>query len=324
MTERELEKKISRVYRRAAEETTAKLEKYTSQFEKLDAKWRADVASGAKTAEEYQKWQTGKIAMGQRWESLNTSLAMDIVKADDEARELIRDNLPNSFADGYNFASYQIATTIGDTSLNASFTIYNKDAVLNLIKNEPNLLPQLKPESKTAEKIRQGKLIRWNKQKINAEVTQGILQGESMRKIAKRMRRVVDMDKNSAIRNARTATNGALNAGKEQGFEHAQELGIEIEQRWLASLDDRTRIWHRELDGQTVKLGEKFHTKDGYEISYPCDPSAEPEMVYNCRCTVIPYLPKYGNVVTLENRNTDKLDKDYEEWKRSQPVYHPR
>ena len=320
MTERELERKIERIYRRAAEETTAKLEEYTMQFQRLDQKWQADVASGLKTVDEYQQWQLGKIAMGKRWEALNTSLAMDILKADDEARALINGNLPEAFADGFNFASYQISSAIGDAEMNASFTIYNKDAVMNLIKNEPDLLPQLNPNSRTAELIRSGKILRWNKEKINAEVTQGILQGESMGKIAKRMQKVVGMEKNSAIRNARTATNGAHNAGKMQGFERAQELGIEVEQRWLASLDDRTRIWHRELDGQTVKLGEDFHTKDGHRIAYPCDPSGEPEMVYNCRCTIVPYLPKYGNTITLEDRNTDKLNTSYEEWKRGQPV----
>lgn len=321
MTDAELEQAIKRVYRRASEETTLKLEEYTKQFERLDRKWKADVNAGLKTKEEYKQWKLNKIAIGKRWEAVNTTLATDMLKADNEARSIINDYLPEAFAEGFNFACFQMATTMGDAYMNGAFTLYNKKAVEYLIKEEPTLLPQLNPKSKTAEKIRTGEIIRWNKQKISAEVTQGILQGESMPKIAKRMENVVGMNERSAIRNARTATNGAHNAGKERGFKDAQDMGIDVEQMWLASLDDRTRVTHRHLDGQIRKIGEPF-TVDGYEIEYPCDPNAKPEMVYNCRCTLFPILPKYDKGLDLKDRDTSKMTQaSYEEWKQSQPVY---
>ena len=322
MTEEELEKKIAQVYKRASEETTKKLDNYTSQFEKKDKEMLAKYKAGEITRKEYDKWRVGQIAIGKRWDAMRNQLAKDMLNADNIAKGMINDYLPEAYAEGFNFASYQVADAIGtDNPLNASFTLYDRNAVENLIKNEPELLPQLNPESKTAKDIREGRILRWDNQKINSEVTQGLLQGESMSKVAKRMEKVVGMNERSAIRNARTAVNGASNAGKERGFERAEELGIEVEQVWLASLDDRTRIEHRKLDGQVRKLGEKFKV-DGYEIGYPCDPTAEPEMVYNCRCTVVPYLPKYDNKIDLEDRNTDKMSQDsYEEWKKGQPVY---
>lgn len=320
MTEEQLAKKIRSIYQRATKETTAKLKDYMSQFERLKEAELAKVKAGTITQAEYEKWLVGKVAMGKRWEAVTNGLAKDMVNADNMARDIINESMLETYADGFNFASYQIAkATDFDPKFNASFTIYDKNVVENLVKNDPDLLPQLNPESKTAQLIREGKIEKWSKQKINSEVTQGILQGESMDKIASRMQNVVGMEANSAMRNARTATNGARNAGKELGFERAEELGIDVEQMWLATLDDRTRIEHRELDGQIRKVGEPF-VVDGMKIGYPCDPTADPALVYNCRCTVVPYLPKYGNKITLADRNTSKMTQDYEEWKKGQPV----
>lgn len=315
MTEEELERKIERVYRRAAEETSVKLADYTKNMERL-----AEVKKATLSEEDYNKWLYGKIATGKRWEQMSTSLAKEILNADNDARELIKDYLPEAYADGYNFACYQMAEAMGDAYIDGTFTLYNKEAVDRLIKDDPDLLPQIKEGSKTAEDIREGRIVRWSKEKINGEVTQGILQGESVADIAKRMVKVVGMEKNSAIRNARTATNGAINAGKENSYIDASDMGIDVEQMWVASVDDRTRVEHRLLDGQTVKAGEKFSVL-GYDIAYPCDPSAEPEMVYNCRCTIIPYLPKFQSKQDAFSHSHSISDEKYEEWKNSQPYY---
>lgn len=311
MTEEELEKKIENVYRRASEETSQKLNEHMKRYERLDAERKASLSP-----EDYEDWRRRQYTTGQRWESMTNSLARDVLKADNEARDLINDYVPEAFADGYNYSCYQMAKGMGDSYVNGTFTLYDKQAVERLVRDNPDLLPQLNPNSKTAEDIRAGKIIRWNKEKINSEVTQGIIQGESIGKIANRMQNVVGMEERSAIRNARTATNGARNAGKEESFEDAEELGIEVLQMWVASVDDRTRYEHRQLDGQTVKTGEKFKVGD-FEIAYPCDPTADPSMVYNCRCTIIPYLPKYSK--EKPNAHQSVSQKDYEKWKEEQP-----
>ena len=82
---------------------------------------------------------------------------------------------------------------------------------------------------------------------------------------------------------------GAQNAGRQKQMEDAIEKGINISKQWIATLDDRTRDTHQKLDGQTVPVRESFHvgTKHGTaQIRYPGDPSASPELVYNCRCTM--------------------------------------
>ena len=311
MTEEELEKEIAKVYRRASEETSQKLNEYAKTFERLDAEKKASLSE-----KDYEEWRRRQYTTGKRWEAMSNSLARDVLNADNEARDIIKDYVPEAFADGYNYSCYEMAKGMGDNYVEGTFTLYDKKAVERLVRDKPDLLPQLNPEGKTAEDIRTGKIVRWNKQKITSEVTQGIIQGESIGKISKRMQNVVGMEERSAMRNARTATNGARNAGKEESFKDAEELGIEVLQMWVASVDDRTRYEHRQLDGQTVKTDEKFKV-DGYEIAYPCDPTAEPFLVYNCRCTVIPYLPKYSKEKPDAHQSVS--EKDYEEWKKSQP-----
>jgi uncharacterized protein with gpF-like domain len=121
--------------------------------------------------------------------------------------------------------------------------------------------------------------------RINAEVLQGILQGESMDKIAKRIMNVQEMNKDAAIRSARTIVTGAENKGRQDSYARAEADGIILQKQWLATDDGRTRHWHAELDGQTVEQDGVFSNAVGL-IKYPGDPSAHPSNVYNCRCSM--------------------------------------
>lgn len=94
------------------------------------------------------------------------------------------------------------------------------------------------------------------------------------------------MNRNSAIRAARTAVTGAQNAGRLDSYHAAEEMGIEMERQWVATLDSRTRHDHAMADGQTVGVDEPFIV-GGYKLMYPGDPSGEPSEIYNCRCTQI-------------------------------------
>ena len=106
-----------------------------------------------------------------------------------------------------------------------------------------------------------------------------------MGKIADRLQRVTDMNRASAIRNARTMTTCAENQGRMQSYQDLEREGCVIEREWIAASDGRTRHEHRVLDGQKRKEGEAFSV-GGEKIMYPGDPEAAPHIVYNCRCTL--------------------------------------
>ena len=95
-------------------------------------------------------------------------------------------------------------------------------------------------------------------------------------------------------------------------------MGINLEQEWLATLDNRTRHAHRVVDGQRVKVGEPFQV-DGYDIESPGDPSAPGYLVYNCRCTLIAAVKGHTTEASdLSLRHDKNLgDMTYNEWKAS-------
>ena len=155
---------------------------------------------------------------------------------------------------------------------------------------------------------------RWNMIKINSAITQGILQGESIGKIADRLQIVTDMNRAQALRNARTLHTQAESKGRERRYEEAEKLGIPIMRQWIAILDNRTRDAHRELDGQIRPRGVPFENSLG-KIMYPADKNAAPANVYNCRCA------ERGLIEGHEYNTNRFTQKGYDEWKRGKKAY---
>lgn len=317
---KEMEKQIRKEYGQAIKEVEGKLEDYMRRYEIKDEKWRAWVKEGKKTEAQYRQWRMGQIAMSKRWSDMRDKLAKVYVNADRAAYAYINKNVAWIYAENYNFSTYQIEKTL---NVDTSFLLYDEGAVMRLMADDPEMLP---PPSRTKEKeIQEGKLERWNKQKMQSVMVQGIIQGSSVIEIAKNMaEKVGEMDLNSAIRNARTMTTAAQNAGRVDSYKRAASMGIELQQRWVAVLDDRTRHAHREMDGQTVDVGKPFKYEN-YELRFPSDPFAPAFLVYNCRCCVNPVLKGFAYDHTdLSLRNTTHMTQQtYEEWKKAKPKYKP-
>lgn len=296
-----IEKLISKEYGQAAKELEDKMKKHLAKFEKKDVLMKKKLDAGQITEEEYKNWRIGQIAIGERWKEVRDSMTNTLVNTDKTAAAIIQGNSIKAYGDNMNYGTYEVEH---GAKINTGFSLYDENTVKNLLKEDPKLIPMPKVD------IPKDEL--WNRQKLTSAVTQGILQGESIPGIAKRLASVADMDKNAAIRNARTYTTAAENKGRVDSYERAKDLGIKVKKKWIATLDDRTRVEHRHLDNMVVDNDAEFET-DGYKISYPGDPSAEPEMIYNCRCTLV---AEVEGVKYNDERNDSKLgDMTYEEWK---------
>ena len=277
---------------------------------------------------EYEKWFINQSMTGKRWEELKDTLASDLVNASLIAQSVINGHIAEAYTMNFNYTIYEMETT---TFIDTFIPLYNKDAIEYIIRENPDLLPTYQ--------INVSKALRWNKQKISSAVMQGILQGESMNAVAKRMRSVTNMDYKASIRNARTASGAAANKGKEESFKRIKDMGFDIKKQWISTLDGRTRHEHRLLMGQTVDLGQPF-TVNGYELEYPCDPKATlaeklgeekavsvikaaPEMIYNCRCVIVGVLAGYEKTIEDFNYQTNpKLNgMTLDEWKNAKPTY---
>ena len=104
-------------------------------------------------------------------------------------------------------------------------------------------------------------------------------------------------NKSAAVRNARTAVTSAQNAGRQNTFNRAEEMGITIQKEWISTHDGRVRDSHAALDGVRVNNDRPFPNG----LRYPGDPSGAPAEVYNCRCTMRSIIPKYNDAKRTEN-----------------------
>ena len=270
-----LEKRLRREYEQAYKEISKKANDYFDKFAERDKRQRALVESGGLSAADYKRWRRNQMLSGKRWTDLRDYLAEDLTNTNAIAMAMVRDELPDVFAINANYTEYEIENGL---RTNYGFTLYSRETVENLIKDNRDLLP--------APTVDIAKDLRWNKQHIQSAITQGVLQGESAANVAKRLQTVANMDAAAAMRSARTAVTGAQNAGRQFVYDRAAEMGLPLKKEWMATRDNRTRHEHGVADGQIVGLKQPF-VIGGYNMKYPGDTSAPGHLVYNCRCTTV-------------------------------------
>lgn len=297
-----MEKRIATVYADTLAEAKDKLSAVLAEFRELDEKKAQAVADGKLSKKAYTGWRQELLGKEKHLRDMIDVLTEDFTNADKIAMKIVNGEAKDVYALNANYAAYDIEKK---ANTNLSWTLYDHSTVERLIREEPNLLP-LPSVDVPVDK-------RWNQKHITAAINRGILLGDPIQDIAKRLVTVASMDLNAAVRSARTATTAAECAGRIDTYKYAKSIGIEMQQEWVATLDDRTRHEHRILDGQRVDIGEAFEV-DGASIRYPGDPQAPGYLIYNCRCTVI------GAIKGLEDDDSDDHRKHmigttYEEWK---------
>lgn len=306
----ELEKKIAREYRKAVKEAQEKLDDYLRRFEIKDEKWQLMVARGEKTAEEYKAWREAQIMTGKRWEALKNQLAADYHNANVIARGIVTGAMPEAYAVNMNWATYQLEK-LG--RVDTGFTLYSRETVERILRDNPDLLPA--PGRNMKARLAAGKDVAWQAGQIQSVTLQSIAQGESIPHMAQRIARTMgETNHKSTIRYARTAMTGAQNAGRQDAYRRAEALGVKMKRRWIATLDNRTRHEHRQLDGQERGTDEPFEV-DGYEIMYPGDPSAEPFLIWSCRCTTRAVVSGWDRKSGALRSDSAIGDMTYGEWK---------
>ena len=294
----ELQEKLQLTYADAIDGMTSRIEASLKEFAAEDAKWQADVAAGKKDAKAYKAWRKDQALHNDQLKALKKALTQDLTAADKMAMAYVNQMPAGVYAEGMNFATYEIEH---GAKANTSFTLYNKNTVMELVANEPNLLPQAAFD-KAKDKA-------WNSRHVTSAVTQAVLQGQTIPQLAASIAGIAAMDQRAAMKAARTAMTSAHSLGKLKGYERAAGMGIDVEKQWLAALDSRTRGSHRHLDGETVKLDAEFSNG----LKYPGDPDGPGSEIYNCRCTLVPVI---GDVEYDEVERANKLGKmSYEEWK---------
>lgn len=321
-TDKELEKlerRISREYGKAYKEVRKTYDKYLKSFDERAKQYKAQLESGAvalpegETVEKhYAKWLLNQIGRGKRWEQLKTDMAKRVVESNKVAMSYVKDCTPTIYSLNANYAAYQIESAynaigktakdkqIKDSRIGVSFNLYDEQTVKRLIEKDRQLLPNPKVDIPKA--------IAWNRRKMQSELIAGVLRGDSIAHMADRFEHVVGMDRDAAIRNARTAVTGAQNAGRQDSYERAEAMGIIMEKEWISTQDGRTRESHELLNGVRVAQDEEFPNG----LMYPGDPSGDPSEVYNCRCTMRAVISGTASAEVITGNTVES----YEDWYR--------
>lgn len=295
---RELQGRLRRTYADAVDGMASRIEASLRGFAAEDARWRAAVAAGERDAESYKAWREGQALHNDRLKALEGALTRDLTAADEAAMAYVNRVPAGVYAEGVNLATYEVEH---GARADTSFTLYDRDTVMGLVADEPDLLPHAAFDK--------AKDTAWNSRHVTSAVTQAVLRGQTPRQLADAIAGIAAMDRRAAMKAARTAMTSAHSLGKLKGYERAAGMGIGVEKQWLAALDSRTRGSHRHLDGETARLDGEFSNG----LKYPGDPDGPASEVYNCRCTLVPVI---GDVEYDEVERADRLGgMSYEEWR---------
>lgn len=309
-----LERRIAKLYREAGKELQATIDAYFEQFKKRDEEMKAligTVQNGKEWTEaDYKQWRLNQIGRGERYQAMRDKVAHRMTDANAVAVSYTNDATPGIYSLNRNYSAYTIEQVAG----NVGFDLWDEQTVKRLAVEQPDLMPYYPPKRA----LKRGIDLAYGKKQITASVTSSILQGKSIKHMADDLqKRITTMNRNSAIRTARTAVTGAQNAGRMDSYAAAEKMGIKLKKEWLATLDARTRHSHAMLDGEQVAQDKKFSNG----CRFPGDPQGPPWEIYNCRCTLIAAVEgvdTYTAQRRVRNADTGQTevisDMTYAEW----------
>lgn len=313
-----LEKRIAAEYKGAYDAAEEKWKKYLASFEKQDKIEAQRLADGEITEQQYRAWRQRQIANGKQYEEMRNVIAQDLHKANLRAAKLSNNSMADVYALNTNYGTYLVER---GGKIDTGFTLYNHDSAEALLKEEWKISPETgrnsflpKPSAKKQKELSGLKStnpdVLWNSNKIQSAMFQGILTGEPLTDLAKRLASVAVMDKNQAIRNARTLTTNVQNKGRMDAFDRAAEKGVNLVDEWVAILDGATRHSHRHMHGERRPHNSKEPFSNG--CRWPGDPQAEAAETYNCRCRLVSWVKGFEGETVKYNEAMG--DTSFEEW----------
>ena len=323
----EIERKLKKTYEKAQAELNKKWADYMATGQArlanlYNAYLSAPADKKAEALARYQQALENYTLRSQWYQDMVTQTAYEIAHVNERAIAYLNGQMADIYTVNYN------QTVPGVDELGVRFDLADAATVRRLIMDGDIQLPE--------KKLDIPKDMAWNTKAMNDAVLQGIIQGESMDDIARRlfpeMMKVVDltgktqeeidhiMKKNwqAAVRNARTMVTSAENRGRLDRYESLAEEGLIMHKVWIATPDIRTRHAHFVMDGQEVGIDEPFIDGWGYELEYPGDPSAPAKTVYNCRCSmrseIIGVRGRSGRIEYIPRSDRDTMhDRQMEE-----------
>lgn len=266
----ELERRLVKLYANAEKGLKACITAFFEQFEEQDEEKRKQLEAGEITKKDFVQWRLAQIARGKQFEKVRDAVALEMLKANQEATELTAEAMPDVYSVNYE----QEATEINSDEGTTLPLVLTAAAIYKIVKS-------------FHQKMNTKKDVAWNKRKFTTSVTSGILRGlplngkDSVCEVT--LEFIIKINSDSARTNARTVMTTVETQARQNVYNAAAAVGVHRVKTWYTVQDNRVRDAHIAMNGVSVPWTENFIV-DGYEMIGPRDRSVPSYLWYNCRC----------------------------------------
>ena len=274
-------KRLQKLYKELAEETTQDIIKLAKEIEETD-----------KFSKKLQK---------ERLEAIRSQMYTKANQLEGTQKENIYDFLRHDGQVAFNELFYDFEMT---EKIPLSFTMLT-DKQINVIINTPVANRKLSTRLK-------GNNTKM-KQNLNRVLTRGFAKGLSTQKMAVQIAEIGGANYRRAMNIARTESGRVTSVARQQSQNHAKSIGLKLEKQWISTLDKLTRSNHQILDGKRIDIDAYFEVS-GHKALQPHMFGVASEDC-NCRCRTITIVNGMGPELRKENESKEVGEyKNYEEW----------
>ena len=279
---RRLEKSINAEYTKAYQQCKAEMSEIMARIQ-AHPEWTAE-----KRLLEMNKYN--------RLNSLCEQMAATLKDTNATAQRFIGKSSANVYTHNYNADAERLG-----------FSLIDNTAAKNILTENVNPFTQI-----AFDKMKNKALL---VDRLKSEMISSLLIGESIPKMAHRIKNVTESSLSDAIRIARTETTRVENSARAAIGDEGERLGFDMWKRWVATNDNRTRDAHADMDGAEIPKDEAF-VVDGEELMYPGDISlgASGKNVCNCRCTVVYFIKEKPKEI---NATPESASEDWFEYEKA-------
>ncbi len=125
------------------------------------------------------------------------------------------------------------------------------------------------------------------KKRARKIIDEGVLLGEGINEVAKKLQAIRVLNGARAVVIARTETHAASNfANYETAKVASQKFDVSLQKEWIPVFDARTRDTHAEMINHPAIDLDDYFDVGGFKAKHPLDSDLPPEEAINCRCVL--------------------------------------
>lgn len=253
-----IEDKLNSLYSKAMEDCINDLERIEKDLKKLERE-------GATVAK-----KTELIHRKQRTEKIIEQMAYRIEHINETAVKILNEENLNIYSVNFNYGFYILRR---ETGLQVDWQMFNENLLKKLVDENENIFNAI-----AIDEVKDFKKI---KREVERAFFSELVRGKGIDEISEAIGKIIDKNHNKLNMIVRTNITRIENAARIDSFKEGEEMGLKLKKTWVATLDNRTRPSHRELNGETVDIDEPFSNG----LQYPAADGDAAEVV-GCRCTL--------------------------------------